>query len=106
MQIETTISIEKDGYCIIEQDVTAHVDVTIHEYEEWTWKVSHYTMQGCKLIPGVGPEFKAVEVPDKLAEVFNEHLDRAHIEAIIADRLGEYSDEPRRLRADYLARVL
>ncbi len=104
MQINTTISIEADGYCIIEQDVTVHIDVEVDD-DLLSWTVSHYTMSGCRLLPSGAAEYREVEVPERLAEVFTQYLDRDRINEAV-NEAHPYGDSPSQMRADYYARTL
>lgn len=109
MRIQTTIEIEKDGVCLVQQDVTVSVDYTIRDGEV-SWVVDQYIMEGVKFVGGK-PEFVDCAAPEVLAKVFDAYLDKADIEEKLIERLlddGELSlDESSvSLAADYHSRVL
>lgn len=104
MKIETTITVLEQGVCIIECDVTANIDYKIdRRHGELEWWVDQYTVEGEHRIwdmHGVshGTQKVCVVIPDKLAEVFDEYLDREKIGEQVREHLADIDDD----RADYL----
>lgn len=113
--IQTTVSVTKDGYCILEQDVTVCVLYEIREGGEVTWSVDRYLIFGTKVafdpVARVNRQiWNDIEVPEVLAKVFDAYLDRDWIEEQLGEQLqasGELRGSPSGAeRADYHARVL
>ncbi len=104
MKIPPTISVIRDGVCIIECDVIANIDYKRdRRHGELEWWVDEYTLEGRQTIWNKAGQFagyadKTVVIPKNLAEVFNEHLDRDWMDEKVRENLADYADD----RADYL----
>jgi hypothetical protein len=104
MKIETTISCMINGVCLFETDVTAVIDYKYdRRHGELDWWVDEYLVEGEHRIwdkagHSTGKQSVTIVVPEKLAEAFDEHLDRDWMEEQIRERLADYADD----RADYL----
>lgn len=113
--IQTTIAATKNGYCILEQDVTVCVLYDIREASEVTWSVDRYLLSGSRL--AFDPVARRnrqlwtdVEAPEVLAKAFDVYLDREWIEEQLVEQLqasGELRGNSCNAdHADYHARVL
>lgn len=116
MEIETTISFERNGYCVMEQDVILSIDWRVSRDNELTWNVDEYRLTAAKRVwDEMGQkwcyDWIKVAAPESLAKAFDEFLDRKHIEEKLVERLIERRElQPDEcsssLRNDYHARVL
>ena len=99
MKIPTTITIEMNGWCILEQDVTVDVTYEVRRNGTVSWAVDDYLISGCKRVwddtAGTWEtRFEDCGAPEALAKCFDAYLDRKHIEEELHERLyasGELS---------------
>jgi len=104
MKIPTTISVMLGGVCIIETDVTAVIDYKVdRRHGELEWWVDEYLVEGEQRIwnkdgTTTGTKEVCIVVPDKLAEVFDEHLDRDWMDGKVREQLADMESD----RGDYL----
>jgi hypothetical protein len=103
MRISTTITAEKDGITLFETDVDCDIVYSKDRYGELEWHVDQYVAtENRKVWDEMGQKWVQREfttsVPENLAEVFDEHLDRKWMEEQILEQLmGMDAD-----RGDYL----
>jgi hypothetical protein len=104
MLIETTITAMKDGICLFETDVVCSIEYTVdRRHNELEWNVQEYLIEETRRMwddtAGKWIESKVrTAVPNKLAEVFDEYLDTAHMDEKVREQLSDHADD----RADYL----
>jgi len=104
MKIPTTISVMLNGVCIIETDVVAVIDYKIdRRHGELEWWVDEYRVEGEQQIwdkdgKSVGTKNVCIVVPEKLSEVFDEHLNRDRIDSQVRELLADMESD----RGDYL----
>ena len=85
MEIETTITVEKDGVVILETDVIACIDWDTDEYGELHWRVDEYCAEsGRDAWDDTARVWisrkKRISIPEPLATVFDAHLNREAID--------------------------
>lgn len=103
MNIDVTVTVEKNGVCLFEADFVASIDHRVDQYGELEWHVDQYIAEDTRrtwdeMAGKWRTEKISVAVPDKLAEILDEHIDREWVEEQIRERLADYADD----RADYL----
>jgi hypothetical protein len=85
----------RDGVCILECDVTAVIDYKVdRRHNELEWWVDEYRLEGDQYIWGdkgesLGVKNVCVVVPEKLAEVFDDYLDKDWMDEQVRERLAD-----------------
>jgi hypothetical protein len=103
MLIKTTITAMKDGICLFETDVVCSIDWKVDRYNELEWWVDEYRIEEKRHEYDTTAEkyrekTVSTDVPKKLAEIYDEYLDRTWMEEKVRERLVDHSAE----RADAL----
>jgi hypothetical protein len=117
IQIQTTISGEEDGVTVLEQDVILHIDYSVDDGNDLTWRVASISIEGG--IWATDPETRklrrigdrTVTVPKPLEAALLHYMDEHKVEMLLVEELTERRemgrDDPTAcLIRDYHAAVL